>query len=132
MDAQGQPGLPTEGPATGLTLTVRDEGRTRIVALRGAVELEEADQFRAHLPALIEPPFVHMILDLAELRFINSTGLSALLKVYQRVKHESGSLAIVNPSPSIANLLRLTRLSELVPVYPSLEAAQAALPAATR
>lgn len=98
------------------------------MALAGSVQLAEAEELAAELPALVEAAAPFVIVDLAELEFISSLGLSAMVKAHKAARELGGNLVLVHPQPPIAKLLKLTRMDELLAIMPSLQAAQAALP----
>lgn len=110
-----------------MTLTTRQEGPALVVKLAGSIELEEADALQSELPALVGGPTPHLVFDLSELEFVSSLGLSAIVATHRQARESGGSVRIVNPKPNIHNLLRLTRVSELITVYPTLAAAKADL-----
>lgn len=93
------------------------------MALGGSIELETADAFGAGLPDLVCPQTPHLVLDLAELEFISSIGISAIVAAHRRAKALRGSVQVVAPRAPIARLLELTRLSDLIRVRPTIEAA---------
>lgn len=111
----------------GMTIDIRQEADLAIVHLAGAVQLLDAEELGAQLDALLTGSTRHIIFDLSALEFISSVGLAALVRAHRALKKHGGSVGMVNPRPFIADLLRLTRVSELIPVYPSLELARQAV-----
>jgi anti-sigma B factor antagonist len=68
----------------------------------------------------------HVVLNLADVDFIDSTGLAAILSLVKRLT-PAGSVALCGCRPAIADLLRLTRLDRVVRVFPGEHEALAAL-----
>ncbi|HWL93277.1 MAG TPA: STAS domain-containing protein [Phycisphaerae bacterium] len=64
-----------------------------------------------------------VVLDLTGLDFIESSGLGGIVAGYLRARLHKGELRVVNPTPDIRKLLEMTRLVQLFPIYPSIEAA---------
>lgn len=124
MDAQGKPG--SSRSRADAVITARDEGTTRIVSLAGNVRLQEAEDLREVLPGYIGALDRHIVLDFDGLDFISSVGLSAILAIYRDVRAQHGTLVIARPQPSIDQLLRVTRVRELIPVVGTLPEACAA------
>lgn len=110
-----------------MNLESRVEGATVVVRIAGTVQLAEADELSAQLPGLMSTEATSLILDLSDLEFISSLGIAAFVKVHRTARERSGRVVIVNPRPPIANLLRITRVSELLPIFGSLEAARTAV-----
>lgn len=64
------------------------------------------------------------IVDLREVTFIDSTGLSALVRMYKQVQNAGGKLLIVRPHhPSATNILSITRFDQVFFMIDSLDAA---------
>jgi len=52
----------------------------------------------------------HLVLDLADIESIDSTGLRFLMNVHRLLEARGGRLGLVNPSEPVLYLLTLTRL----------------------
>jgi anti-anti-sigma factor len=110
-----------------MTIDIRQEADRVIVRLAGSVQLLDAEELAAQADALLTGPARHIIFDLSALEFIGSAGLAALLRIHHALKGRDGSVRLVSPRPLIAELLRLTRVSELIPILASLETARQAV-----
>jgi anti-sigma B factor antagonist len=93
-----------------------------IVALRGELDVLEAASLAAALVAVAarEP---RIIVDLAGLEFIDSSGLAALVLVRKQARSTGGDLLLAAPQPQVLRLLTLTRLVEVFPIHASVERA---------
>ena len=91
------------------------EGRTVICRPIGDLDRFTFASFVAQISSLIRPD-MHLVLDLSELRFIDSTGLSALRAAIRRVRRRGGQVSVRNPSGHVANLLSLTALDAVIQV----------------
>jgi len=95
----------------------REPGHTAL-RVTGDLDLETAPQVLAaiepHLAGGTEP----LVLDLSRLTFIDSSGLSALIRVHQRTTDAGRGLAIVPPAPPVAKVLEITGLDEVLPLRP--------------
>lgn len=114
-----------------LGVSVHDEGGVRIVRVVGAASAEQVERFEGELRAL-PAAGARLLLDLSELTFINSAGLGVIVAVHRECREGGGALCLVAPREAIARVLRITRLDQLIPVYPDLDAARQALRAAVR
>jgi anti-sigma B factor antagonist len=83
-----------------------------IVAVRGELDIETVVQLRATLEELSDVGWEHVVLDLRELTFIDSMGLSLLLEADAAARQTGGSLAIVDGSPAVARLLEIVGLTD--------------------
>lgn len=55
------------------------------------------------------------VLDLGDMKYINSTGLSVLLTVLTKSRNAGGEMVIINIPEQLANLLKITKLSDVFP-----------------
>ena len=70
------------------------------------------------------------ILDLSEVRYLNSTGLGALVSLLTKFRSRGGELILVNPAEHPRKLLALTKLTNIFAVAPTEAAAHELLAAA--
>jgi anti-sigma B factor antagonist len=66
-----------------------------VVQITGEIDLSTADRVAARFDKLIEAGTRHLIADLNEVTFIDSTGLAILVRVHNRVRQEDGDLIVV-------------------------------------
>ncbi len=65
-----------------------------------------------------------LILDLSEVESCDSSGLSVLLIANRLAGNNFGSLRIISTSPKVLNLIKITRLDEVLIVTDSVETAK--------
>jgi anti-anti-sigma factor len=82
-----------------------------IVTARGELDIETVVQLRASLDELSEVGWEHVVLDLRDITFIDSMGLSLLLEADGAARRGGGSFAIVDGSPAVARLLDIVGLT---------------------
>lgn len=108
---------PQEAFVEPLTLTCPTtpvDGRA-VVDVRGDVDLMSADRLRQALAqAVAVSP--HVTVDLTEVGFIDSSGLSALVWGHRQAEEAGGSLQLRRPSPMLRRLLELTRLETILTI----------------
>ena len=64
-----------------------------------------------------------VVLDMSELQFVDSSGLGALLSLLRRLSSEGGDLRLAGVTPSVAALLSLVRLDQIIGIHESSEEA---------
>jgi anti-sigma B factor antagonist len=64
-----------------------------------------------------------VVIDLGEVDFIDSSGLSALVSGLKSLRQADGALRLCRPHPQAMTALRLTMLDRVFPIFPSVEAA---------
>jgi anti-anti-sigma factor len=97
------------------------------VVLFGELDLASAPELRNHLYWSISGGVVHMVLDLANLTFINSTGISLLVTALRKMETAGGSLVVRNAShdafkvfeiAGLVDYLSATGVEEIADVVP--------------
>lgn len=83
-----------------------------MLAVSGELDLAAASSFEAELNRVLATDAERIVLDLASLEFIDSTGLSVLVRAQQRARESGRELGLVNPGPQVERLLHLTGLTE--------------------
>jgi len=102
------------------------EGFT-LLSVEGVIKLGESAQFLAQtLERALTEDKGHVIVDLARINSIDSTGIGELVGYLGRFRESARALILVNPSTRIRKLLQVARLADLFPIYDSVEAAIAA------
>jgi anti-sigma B factor antagonist len=121
--------LPFAEPRFRVTERDLDE-RTTIVAVSGEIHVSTAPEFSGVLSATIEAGHRALVLDLTDVVFIDSTGLSVLLNALRRVTRAGGRMALVCTNPTVLRLFEITRLDSTFDIHADVEPAVAQVQAA--
>jgi anti-anti-sigma factor len=97
---------------THFSVEAHTEGRECVLRVRGELDLAAASSFDAELDRALGTESNRIVLDLADLEFIDSTGLSVLVRAQQRAQDSGRELGVVNLGPQVERLLSLTGLLE--------------------
>lgn len=65
----------------------------------------------------------HVVIDLAQVTFVDSSGLGALIVARNTAREGRGSVSLVSPPPVVRRLLGSTRLHDVFAIYDSLDEA---------
>lgn len=88
----------------------RPEEGTRVIALRGELDVATVGRLRAALAPIVEDEtVVRVVVDLVEVTFIDSTGLMTLLNALRRLVRRSGRLVLACSNPTVLRLFEATR-----------------------
>jgi anti-sigma B factor antagonist len=114
----------TEPPGALFAIEVSPaEGEVSVVVLRGELDFDEAPTFGRVLEELRTDGVRKIAVDLSDLTFIDSSGISVLVGAARAAAAEQGTLVVAAPSPHVQRVFDIVNLSELVAVEPSLESA---------
>ena len=78
----------------------------------GEVDIFNSNAFRDGLLALLADKQAGIVIDCAELKYIDSTGLGALVAVLKNVKAFGGDITLRSLKPSLAKLFKITSLDK--------------------
>ncbi|WNV88416.1 STAS domain-containing protein [Umezawaea sp. Da 62-37] len=93
-----------------------------VVVASGDVDMNTIADLEEQLAAALSPE-APVVADLTGVTFLDSTGLSALVRCHERAVRDGGSLRLVAATRAVSRPLRLTGLDRLLDVRPTLEAA---------
>jgi anti-sigma B factor antagonist len=89
----------------------RSVGDVTIVDLNGKMTLGEGDELlRDKVNSLIQQGQKNLVLNLAEVPYIDSAGLGEIVRTYTTVSHQGGALKLLNLTKRIQDLLAITKL----------------------
>ena len=91
---------------------VRDEGNVTVIDLSGKLMGGyDADVFRDLVHELIEKGRKKIVVNLAGIKWINSTGIGILITGYTTLRRNKGDLKLLNVSKKIKSILYVTKLN---------------------
>jgi anti-sigma B factor antagonist len=97
----------------GLSLAMTTEGNEYVIALTGALDIATAPDLWEAIDAAIADGHATLLLDLAGLTFVDSTGLGVFVRAGKELRAAGGGLVLRSPGERVANLLSITRLEEV-------------------
>src|SRR4051794_283813 len=98
----------------GFGLTVEDLPEHMVrVALRGELDLEHAYLFEEELRRVEARAPVGLVLDLRQLRFVDSCGIARILAVRARAMRAGRRLLLIRGSEAVQRLFALTGVADL-------------------
>lgn len=109
----------TPGPAlvlgeTALMITKNPGSRSLLIRPVGDLDAIRAEDLRQRFRPLLSEGYRYVIFDLEETRYLTSSGLGLLVEIFNGVSRDKGSLKLVNCSERIEELLRQTRLDQML------------------
>lgn len=95
-------------------------GRT-VVTPRGEIDLVSQADLKRFVTDLVVEGQVHLVLDLNQVTFLDSTGLGALISARRQAHTVQGSFVIVCDQPRLLRLFRIISLDKVFTIHPSLD-----------
>jgi anti-sigma B factor antagonist len=85
-------------------------GRYAVVRARGEIDLSNADELEATIVQGWEETHAPVVVDLSQVEFMGSNGLSALIVALNRLCDEGSELRLRRPSATVRRILEVTGL----------------------
>jgi anti-sigma B factor antagonist len=98
-----------------------------VIALTGEIDLYTAPEFKQQLLEVIGEGAKHVVVDLTDTTFIDSTTLGVLVGGVKRLRPEGGQLSIVCSDRNITKIFEITGLNRVFPIHETVEEALAAV-----
>lgn len=96
-----------------------------LLDLRGRITLgDETVALRERVKKLVEDGHTRLILNLEQVEYIDSVGLSSLVACYTASRKQGGDLKLLHLTKRVRDLLQITRLITVFDCYDTLEQAQ--------
>lgn len=83
-----------------------------MIEVSGELDLASGPTLESELEKVSPPDTTLVIIDLRRLEFMDSTGLSIIVRAHQRLSQEGCELGLVRGSPQVQRLLDLTGVAE--------------------
>ena len=111
-----------------MNLTMRSRTpneNTCILAIEGEVDVYTSPQLKQDITQLAEKGVKHLIINLSQVEYLDSTGLGVLIGGLKRLRENEGNMALVGPGMRISRIFEITGLDKIFDIYPSEEEAAA-------
>jgi anti-anti-sigma factor len=107
-----------------VTVDPRPDG-AMVVRLNGRLDLLAAGKVKQQLVQAVEDGHRRLVVDLGDVKFIDSSGLGALIGGLKAARLAGGDFRIARPGPQVCLTLELTSLDQVLLPYPTVEEALA-------
>jgi anti-sigma B factor antagonist len=92
-----------------------------VMELEGELDLNNAPELREALNSAIDAQPQHLVVDLNQVAFLDSTTLGVLVSAFQRMRNAGGELSLCCPHERMLRLFRMTALDRVFTIHPTLE-----------
>lgn len=91
-----------------------------VLDLKGRITLGEGDELlKDKVNSLVNQGYRKILLNLADVPYIDSAGLGEIVRTYTTVSRQGGSLKLLNLTKRIADLLSITKLLTVFETFES-------------
>ncbi len=100
---------------------VHDDSGITILDLSGEVDVSHAPQLRDILVDLLEKHNGRLLINMEDVIYIDSAGLSVLIAAHRKAQSANGFLGLSNPQVGVQKVFQLTRMSKVFQIFPTVE-----------
>lgn len=108
-----------------LRVDIEDRSDHAVVTAAGEIDAATADTVATAVAGALNDGYKTVLLDFAQVTFIDSTGLGVLVKSHRAAVAADARFAVVHPTPTTRKLIRVLGLDQLLHIYDSHEEALA-------
>jgi len=99
----------------------REEGGFLVLSLLGEIEVYEAEALENEIDAAVKAGAKDMIIDMAGLNYISSSGLRVLITARGEIKKAGGALMLASIKEKVLEVFRISKLLAIFDVRKDVE-----------
>lgn len=103
-----------------MNINIEDKESYTVIKLEGEVDLSCSPDARQSILSNLEGN-KHLLVDLANVSYIDSSGVASLVEGYQTAKKQSLNFGLVSISDAAMSVLKLARLDQVLPIFDTTE-----------
>jgi anti-sigma B factor antagonist len=88
-----------------------------VVTLSGEADVTTVPELTAALSAQVAKGVQHLTVDLSGLRFADSASVSVLISASRVLRTTGGTLALSRPQPTVARMLTMLGVDQVIPIH---------------
>jgi len=92
-----------------------------LVKLTGRLDIQGAQEIDLPLTVIASSGAEKVLLDVSGVSFLASLGLRSLLSAAKTMSRRGGKMALVSPKANVMEILTVSGVSSLIPIYDDLE-----------
>ena len=101
-----------------LQISIRESGDVTILDLRGRATIgADSDLLIGHLQSLVAKSVRKLLVNLADVTQLDSSGISAITSASVSLRRHGGSLKLLCPSGRVQAVLRVIHLPDIIPTF---------------
>ncbi|GHJ50508.1 anti-sigma-B factor antagonist [Catellatospora sp. TT07R-123] len=108
-----------------LSLATRVVAAHTVLEVGGEVDVYTAPKLRERIAELLDSGVTAVVVDLGRVEFMDSTGLGVLVGGLRKARALGATFGVVCARDSLLKIFRITALDQVLPLFPSVDAATA-------
>ena len=105
-----------------MQLKIEENGAVRVFYVKEErLDAHNSDELKAELNRLFDSGMKDLLIDLKEVRFIDSSGLGVLVSGFKNASARQGSLKLSGLQSQVKSMFELTRLHRVFDIFPTVD-----------
>lgn len=100
-------------------------GNIRVLKLIGSLDINGVGRIETKFAGYGAGENPRVIVDMSGVTFVSSIGIRLLIINAKSIASRGGRMVLLSPIPEVRSLLEVTGMAHVIPMYDSLESAQA-------
>jgi anti-sigma B factor antagonist len=111
-----------------MIVRVEDKGTAVLIEVKEErLDAHNSGDLKAQMLNLFEEGKQQLVIDLQEVRFVDSSGLGALVSGFKNASARNGNLKLCGLQPQVKSMFELTRLHRVFEIFPTAQEALASI-----
>lgn len=99
------------------------DSNIRLIKLSGTLDIHGLHDVEIEFVRLCTGENVCVLIDLSKVNYISSIGIPLLINSAKSIANHGGKMALLNPKKVVENILDLTGIPLIIPIYQNLNTA---------
>jgi anti-sigma B factor antagonist len=105
-----------------MKVSIDEKFNAAVIELKGnLIGGDNAQLFRDKIYDLIKQNKQNIIVDMSDVKFVNSSGIGILISGFTTVKNAGGDLKLASISDKVQGVLGITKLNQIFSIYNSVD-----------
>ena len=113
-------------------MKIRQQDHVALVNVSGHLTSFEVRALRDSVESLLHEKRHNILLNLSELKYLDSSGIGELVRNYLAVVKKGGAMKVVGLAPKVEEILKVTQLYQVFPEFPDEASALESFPERSR
>jgi anti-sigma B factor antagonist len=97
--------------------------RPNVLQLEGEIDLHVSPEIAESLRTMVAKKPKVLVVDLAKVTYIDSSGLAVLIEGMQNVQDYGGKFALANVQENVKHIFDIARLDQVFQIFPDVDSA---------
>jgi anti-sigma B factor antagonist len=109
-----------------MIIRIEEKGAVVIIEVKEErLDAHNSGELKTQMLGLFEEGKHNLVVDLQEVRFVDSSGLGALVSGFKNASARNGNLKLCSLQPQVKSMFELTRLHRVFEIFPGVQEALA-------